>query len=120
MIKGIGIDMIELDRIQHNMRQNNRFADRILTYKEKTVLETLTNERRRVEYLAGRFTAKEAFSKAVGSGIGKLSFKHIEVTSNTYGAPEMNVAGYEDWHIFVSVTHSRDYAVAQVVLEEQN
>ncbi|QKY71205.1 holo-ACP synthase [Lentibacillus sp. CBA3610] len=121
MIKGIGIDIIELNRIHDSIqRHDKRLADRILTHAEKACFETLTNERRRVEYLAGRFAAKEAFSKAAGSGIGKLSFKNMEIMSDTYGAPKMNVAGYEDRRIFISITHSKDYAVAQVVLEEKN
>ncbi|MFD1362006.1 holo-ACP synthase [Lentibacillus salinarum] len=119
MIKGIGIDVIELDRIHYSMQQHERFADRILTHKERTFFDTLTNERRKTEYLAGRFAAKEAFSKAVGHGIGKLSFKHMEVTTDTYGAPEMSAAGYEHERIFISISHSRDYAVAQVVIEEK-
>lgn len=120
MIMGIGIDIIELNRIHDSMKQNKRLADRILTQTEKIVFETLTNERRRVEYLAGRFAAKEAFAKAVGRGIGKLSFKNIDVMTDTYGAPKMNAVGYENWQIFISITHSKDYAVAQVVLEEKN
>src|SRR5699024_1710112 len=118
MIKGIGIDMIELDRIQHSIQQNKRLAEKILTDTEKNFFNTLTNDRRKVEYLAGRFAAKEAFSKAVGHGIGKLSFKNMEVTTDTYGAPVMNVVGYENENIFISITHSRDYAVAQFVIEE--
>lgn len=120
MIKGIGIDIIELDRIQKSIQQNKRLTDRVLTDREKMFFETLTNERRKVEYLAGRFAAKEAFAKAAGRGIGKLSFKNMEVTTDTYGAPVMNVFGYEESNIFISITHSRDYAVAQVVIEEEN
>ncbi|WP_010529405.1 holo-ACP synthase [Lentibacillus jeotgali] len=120
MIKGIGIDLIELDRIQHSIQRNSRFAGRILTQSEKIDFDALKNNRRQIEYLAGRFAAKEAFSKAAGRGIGKLSFKNIEVTANTYGAPVMNVAGYENWNIFISITHSRDYAVAEVVIEEKD
>lgn len=120
MIKGIGVDIIELDRIQHNVQQNSRFADRILTDTEKKMFAALTTSQRQAEYLAGRFAAKEAFSKAAGRGIGKLSFKNIEVTTDTYGAPVMDVCGYEDWNIFISITHSREYAVAQVVIEEKN
>lgn len=118
MIKGIGIDIIELDRIQHSIQQNKRLAERILTDTEKRFFDTLTNNRRKVEYLAGRFAAKEAFSKAAGRGIGKLSFKNMEVTTDTYGAPVMSVAGYENWNILISITHSRDYAAAQVIIEE--
>lgn len=118
MIKGIGIDIIELDRITTNM-EKARFVDRILTPKEKEVFSNLSNKRRKIEYLAGRFAAKEAFAKACGKGIGKLSFQHIEVLHEENGAPVLTAVGYEKETIFLSITHSRDYAVAQVVLEEK-
>ncbi|GAB4074266.1 holo-ACP synthase [Barrientosiimonas marina] len=118
MIKGIGIDTIELDRIWYRMKKTGRFADRILTHKEKSFLTALSSERRQAEYLAGRFAAKEAFSKAAGRGIGTLSFQHMDVTTGPSGAPQMSVAGYEKQRIFVSISHSRDHAIAQVVIEE--
>jgi len=120
MIRGIGLDIIELERIRKIIRKNNRFVRRILTEKEREVFHSLLNEHRRVEYAAGRFAAKEAFAKALGTGIGKLSFQHIEVQTDMNGAPVLCAAGCEDFHIFVSITHSRDYAAAQVVIEYQS
>lgn len=118
MIKGIGIDLIELDRIKESMEKQKRFVDRILTLNEKEVFDKLENDRRKIEFLAGRFAAKEAFAKATGKGIGRLSFKHIEVLRDEKGAPSLKAEGYETNNVFISITHSRDYAVAQVVLEE--
>ncbi|UJL48163.1 holo-ACP synthase [Virgibacillus sp. NKC19-16] len=118
MIKGIGIDLIELDRIQNSMEKNNRFVDRILTQNEKNVFTQLQNRRRKTEFLAGRYAVKEAFAKANGTGIGKLSFQHIEVTVDENGAPFMKVRGFEGENIFISITHSRDYAAAQVIIED--
>ncbi|PAV30708.1 holo-ACP synthase [Virgibacillus profundi] len=117
MIKGIGIDLIELDRIKDSLEKNKRFVDRILTQKEREVFNKLQNDHRKVEFLAGRFAAKEAFAKATGTGIGKLSFQHIEVFANEKGAPEIKAIGFEVENIFVSITHSRDYATAQVIIE---
>lgn len=120
MIKGVGMDLIELDRIQASMERNNRFVDRILTESEKKIYQQLTSPKRRVEYIAGRFAAKEAFAKAVGTGIGRLSFQDMVVMNDEFGAPSIAVKGYEeDITIFLSITHSRDYAAAQVVLEEK-
>ncbi|MFC7063681.1 holo-ACP synthase [Halobacillus seohaensis] len=116
MIKGIGIDLIELERIKQSIKRNPRFVQRILTGKEQNRYETL-NSRRRIEFLAGRFAAKEAFAKAVGTGIGKLSFQDIEVLSNAEGAPQMQVTNYSSLIIWVAITHSAEHAVAQVVLE---
>jgi holo-[acyl-carrier protein] synthase len=117
MIRGIGIDMIELHRIQANMEKKPRFINRILTEKEKIRLDSLKNERRRIEYLAGRFAAKEACGKALGSGIGKLSFQHIEVLNDEKGAPQMVVKGYENMTFFLSISHTKEHAIAQVIVQ---
>jgi holo-[acyl-carrier protein] synthase len=116
MIKGIGIDIIELGRIKKSMK-NSRFLDRILTNKEKQSFVLLQNETRKVEFVAGRFAAKEAFSKAMGTGIGTLSFLDISILNDENGAPFIEAAVTEKMNIFVSISHSREYAVAQVVLE---
>ena len=118
LISGIGMDLIELDRIDGALQRNSRFADRILTEREKRVFNQLPNPKRKVEYLAGRFAAKEAFAKAAGCGIGKLGFHDIEILNGESGAPILSAAGYERHRIFVSITHSRAYAAAQVVLED--
>ncbi len=118
MIKGIGIDLIELERIKKSIEKNNRLITRILTRKEQNVFQELRSERRKIEFLAGRFAAKEAFAKATGQGIGKLSFQDIEVLANQHGAPMMTVKGYESYQIFLSITHSDHYAAAQVVIEK--
>ena len=72
---------------------------------------------RKIEFLAGRFAAKEAYSKAVGTGIGKeLSFLDIEIETDALGKPfiaKPDITG------FISISHSRDYAVAQVIIEEK-
>lgn len=119
MIKGIGIDLIELDRIKKSMQKRKSFISRILTPNEQKVFFGLRSDRRKVEFLAGRFAAKEAFSKAAGCGIGKLSFQDIEILPKKNGAPFMKVKGYEKHNIFLSITHSRDYAAAQVILEKK-
>lgn len=116
MIEGIGIDLIELDRIERVLAKQKRFLKRILTSTEREVYTRLSKETRQVEYVAGRFAAKEAFAKAVGTGIGKLSFQHIEVISNENGAPQIYVQGYEAKRILLSISHSKQYAIAQVII----
>ncbi|WP_077297748.1 holo-ACP synthase [Virgibacillus pantothenticus] len=119
MIKGIGIDIIELERIKQSIKNNGRFIERILTPAEREGYRLLTSDKRKVEYVAGRFAAKEAFAKAAGTGIGKLSFQDIEVTKLENGSPVLNVKGFESIAIFISISHAEHYAVAQVVLEAQ-
>ena len=64
MIVGIGIDIVELKRIRKINKRQKKFVDRILTPFEKEIINRLT-EKRQIEFLAGRFAAKEAFAKAV-------------------------------------------------------
>jgi holo-[acyl-carrier protein] synthase len=115
MIKGIGIDIIELSRVQDLISRQSKFVDRVLTKTEKLTFETLSATRK-VEFLAGRFAAKEAYSKANGTGIGKeLSFLDIEIKTDDSGKPYFIKPNI---HAHLSITHSRDYAVAQVIIEE--
>ncbi|SHG32115.1 holo-ACP synthase [Ornithinibacillus halophilus] len=118
MIKGIGIDIIELERIKKSMKKE-AFLIRILTEKEREQFYLLRQESRQVEFVAGRFAAKEAFSKATGTGIGELSFQDIEVLNAEHGAPIMIVEKYKDDEIHVSISHSKEFAVAQVILEQK-
>lgn len=116
MIKGIGIDIIELSRIEEIIARQRKLIDRILTDREKQTFEQLS-ERRRIEFLAGRFAAKEAYSKALGTGIGKeVSFLDIEIGTDDLGKPHI-VKPMIQAHL--SISHSRDYAVAQVIIEEK-
>ncbi|MEW9677259.1 holo-ACP synthase [Lentibacillus sp. L22] len=118
MIRGIGLDMIELSRIRRNIERDSGLIERVLTDKEQDKLHSFTSISRKTEFLAGRFAAKEAFAKAVGTGIGDLSFHDIEVLTGSAGAPEITVKGYDDVHVFISITHTKEYAAAQVVIEE--
>ena len=119
MIIGIGVDLIELNRIESAIIKNKRFITRILTNQEQFAYHSLPSFKRQVEYLAGRFAVKEAFAKATGEGLGKLSFQDIEVLRKENGAPFVTAKGFEDKQIFVSISHSKEYAVAQIVLSNQ-
>src|SRR5699024_10877662 len=99
MIVGIGMDLVELKRIKRLIEKDDKLVKRILTMKEEKSFNKLTSAKRRLEYVAGRFASKEAFAKAIGEGIGVLSFQHIEITNNEKGAPCMYVGGYESYKI---------------------
>jgi holo-[acyl-carrier protein] synthase len=115
MIKGIGIDIIELSRIQEIINRQKKFIERILTEKEKQTFEQLS-DRRKVEFLGGRFAAKEAFSKANGTGFGKqLSFLDIEIDTDALGKPFIHKP---EVHAHLSISHCKEYAIAQVIIEE--
>lgn len=115
MIKGIGIDIVELARIERIVNRQPNFVKRILTEKERAKFATLKGKRQ-IEYLAGRFAAKEAFVKAVGTGISKeWSFIDIEILNNERGEPIVHSSLAD--RVFVSISHSDHYAVAQIIIE---
>lgn len=117
MIKGIGIDLVEIHRIQKSIESNNKFINRILTEEEKSLYNALTATHRQAEFVSGRFAAKEALGKAMGTGIGKeFSFQDISITKTEQGAPMMKVKNCS-FHVWVSISHSQSHAIAQVVLE---
>jgi holo-[acyl-carrier protein] synthase len=117
MIIGIGTDIVEIDRIEKNSK-NNRFLERIFTFREK---EYCFSKVRYAQHLAARFASKEACIKALGCGV---SFLDIEVLNNHNGKPELLLHG-EALRIatnmgvksnFLSISHSRDNAIAFVIL----
>ena len=71
MIHGIGIDLIEIERIKKLLRNKDKLVKRILTQEEEHQFHSFKSEKRKFEYLSGRFATKEAFSKALGTGLGK-------------------------------------------------
>ncbi len=115
MILGHGIDIEELASIQNAVEKREGFAQRVLTDKEMERYTSLKG-RKQFEYLAGRWSAKEAFAKAVGTGIGKLSFQDLEVLNDDKGAPYFNQAPFSG-KIWLSISHTEKYVTASVILE---
>ena len=116
MITGIGLDITELSRIKKVKEKTSKFEARILTNKELAIMSKLSTSRQ-LEFLAGRFAAKEAFSKALGTGIGKeCSFHDIEILKETNGKPTLYFKG-NLVNGLVSITHTKEYAAAQVILQ---
>ncbi|GAE26442.1 holo-[acyl-carrier protein] synthase [Halalkalibacter wakoensis JCM 9140] len=95
MIVGIGIDIVELERIEKVLIRQPRFADKILTEREKETFDSFSHWRK-IEFLAGRFAAKEAFVKAVGTGISKkFSWHDIEIVKEKSGKPTLVVPTFK-------------------------
>ncbi|MGG5314786.1 holo-ACP synthase [Enterococcus sp. AZ072] len=116
MIKGIGIDAVEINRMAKIIETKPQFATRILTKKE-LALFTSHSAHRKVEFLAGRYACKEAFAKAWGTGIGEISFQELEILRNDAGAPYFAESPYKG-KVLVTLTHTDTLAIAQVLLEE--
>ena len=116
MIVGHGIDIEELASIQNAVEKREGFAQRVLTDKEMERFASLKG-RRQIEYLAGRWSAKEAFSKAMGTGIGKLGFQDLEVLNDEKGAPYFSKSPFSG-KVWLSISHTDQFVTASVILEE--
>ena len=116
MIVGHGIDIEELASIQNAVEKREGFARRVLTDKEMERFASLKG-RRQIEYLAGRWSAKEAFSKAMGTGIGKLGFQDLEILNNERGAPYFSKSPFSG-KVWLSISHTDQFVTASVILEE--
>ncbi|WP_100406104.1 holo-ACP synthase [Bacillus solitudinis] len=115
MIIGIGIDIVEIQRVEKLAKKQSRFVERILTDKEQSMYNNYSPNRK-IEFLAGRFAAKEAFVKAVGTGISReYSWQDIEILSDERGKPLLLATVEGSVHL--SISHSESYAVAQVIIE---
>ncbi len=125
MIVGSGIDLIEIERIQHSVdRFGPRFLDRVYTSAEQ---EYCLRKRNAAESLAARFAAKEAGAKALGTGISHgVSWLEIEVEREAGGRPTLRFSGRAAQfaerlgvkRAALSITHTGTLAIASVVLED--
>jgi holo-[acyl-carrier protein] synthase len=118
MIKGIGIDIVEIERIKEAVEKTgDNFLRRIFTKREINYCKRAKKELKYPE-LAARFAAKEAYAKALGTGIVKLKWCEIEVVKDKRGKPLLAVKGKKLKKAHLSLSHSRDYAAAAVYLEK--
>jgi len=108
MIKGVGIDIVKISRIENILKSNEKhFLKRLFTEKEILYAEGFLNK---AERLAGRFAAKEAIIKATGK---KIPMNKIEILNNKEGMPYSNIPG-----IKLSISHEKEYAIAIALYEE--
>jgi holo-[acyl-carrier protein] synthase len=112
---GIGIDIIEIDRVKAAVRQfKDKFLDRVFTKRE--IDYCTTKKALKYPELAARFAAKEAYSKAIGTGIKGIHWKEIEVINNSDGKPRIFIKEKLDKKAMVSLSHSLKYATAVVMV----
>ena len=124
MVLGMGTDLIETRRLQQSMdRFGDRFLERIFTDGEIAYCKRKKNA---AESFAARFAAKEAGAKALGTGISRgVSWKEFEVKRESSGKPTMSLSGRAAElagamgvrRVQLSLTHSRDLAMAVVLVE---
>ncbi|MCK8617374.1 holo-ACP synthase [Fructobacillus sp. M158] len=117
MIIGIGNDMESIARIEAVLERRPNFLSTILTKEEIQAASERTGKHY-LEFVAGRFSAKEAYSKALGTGIGKkAAWQDITILNAPSGRPEIRVRGQKAT-FSVAITHSGDYVSTIVVIEK--
>ena len=124
-ILGIGVDIIENNRIKKSI-QNNKFKTRVYSSNE---LKLSKNVKNKVAYFSKRFAAKEAFSKALGTGFSEnLNFKDIEIVSDKKGKPKyaknkkiikivQKKYKIKKFNSFLSISDEKDYSIAFAIIQ---
>ncbi|MGB6369919.1 MAG: holo-ACP synthase [Atribacterota bacterium] len=124
MIIGCGIDLVKIERIEKIIKKwGDNFTSRVFTLLEREYCEKKKGNK--YQSYAGRFAAKEALLKSLGLGLSGVNWKEIEIENNELGqsiietsgklkkiASEKGVSKY-----FITISHTKDYAIAQVILE---
>lgn len=126
MILSIGIDIVEVYRIRETIDRTPRFAERVFTEAEREYCEG--KGAAAFQSYSGRFAAKEAFLKALGTGWrGRLKWTEIEVVNNDDGVPSLNLSGEARriidvlgaTNIHLSIAHTKEHAIAHIILEKR-
>ena len=121
MIVGIGNDIIEIERIEKAISKES-FKNKVYTQRE---LENIEKRGNRTETYAGIFSAKEAISKAIGTGVREFSLTDLEILNDDLGKPYVVVSERldkiikskkENYQIEISISHSKKYATAIAVI----
>ncbi|WP_305768865.1 holo-ACP synthase [Candidatus Epulonipiscium viviparus] len=123
MIVGIGTDIIEIDRIEKIVAENTTFVKKIFAESE---VDYLAQKKYRPESIAGLFAAKEAVSKAMGTGFRNIKMSEIEITHTGLGQPQVVLNGMAKEraeeltvsNICISISHCKKYAIAYVIMEK--
>lgn len=122
MIQGLGTDIIEVKRIEASIaRFGKRFLDRLFSPEEQAYC---LSHRDAARHFAGRFAAKEAIAKALGSGFGgALSWSDVKIINDGHGKPEVILSpqlkrSLGNLEVLVSISHSRDYATAFAICQD--
>ena len=121
MIIGIGNDIIEIERIEKAILKEG-FKNKVYTERE---LENIEKRGNRMETYAGIFSAKEAISKAIGTGVREFSLIDLEILNDDLGKPYVVVSEKldkilknkkESYQIEISISHSKKYATAMAII----
>lgn len=121
MILGIGTDIIEIERIKKAIERTSSFMNKVFTEKE---IELFKSKAFKAETIAGNFAAKEAVSKAIGTGVRGFTLRDIEILRDELGKPIVNISDavkkqidFQEFKLHVSIAHNKTTATAYAILE---
>lgn len=124
MIDGIGVDIIEIERIQHSIDEyGESFLSKLFTLNE---IKYCAAKPFPTQHYAARFAAKEALSKAVATGWGgEFEWKNVEIVNSPAGKPDFMFYGHtaevlKGHSVFLSMSHSDNTVIAFVVIEKKS
>lgn len=126
VILGIGVDIVKNERFSKWL-ENPKLINRFFSEKETVfLLDSKKNKQVMIEYLASRFAAKEAFSKALGTGFKNFNLKDIYVEKDINGKPSIHFSEsfslrkeLEDKKIHLSLSHEKEFSIAYVIIENK-
>ncbi|MCL2184446.1 MAG: holo-ACP synthase [Treponema sp.] len=124
MIVGIGIDIVEIKRMEY-WTENSKLIERFFHSEEISLASSKKNNA--AQTFAARFAAKEAFGKALGTGLSKIALKDIAVINNENGKPQIKLYGtaQEEFinsgatKVHISLSHEKENAIAIIILEKE-
>ena len=108
----IGIDLVELDDFAQ--RLDTRLLNRLLSPAEREHYDRISHPQRKLEYVAGRFAAKEAYTKAYRQFDQPLNFTDVSILEDVHGAPIVVSSYRPEDYVQVSISHTRRYVIAIV------
>ena len=115
MSKEVGIDIVEFEEIKERM--TDRFIERVLSKEELEVYNTINHPNRKLTYLAGRFAGKEAYTKVYKKFETPLNFQDVSILNDELGAPYIVSKYHPEDLVKISISHSRNYAIAICIKE---
>ena len=111
---GLGIDIVELERIKEHLSE--KFVKRILSPEELSLYARISDTDRKLSFLAGRFAAKEAYTKAYKKFETALNFNEVVILNDENGAPYVRSKYSEKDTVLISISHSENHCVAVCML----
>lgn len=123
MIRGIGTDIVQIRRIENAIKRTPSFMNKAFTEEERRYFKSRNYK---LESIAGNFAAKEAISKALGTGIRGFGLSDIEILRDDLGKPIVNISSKVrdviplegGFYIHVSISHTNENAIAFAIWEE--